>query len=255
MIEFKSLAVTFGKKSVLKDVNLTARDGEITVLLGRNGSGKTTLFNSVFSTRGGTFSGEIYIDGVAREELSCQERSLAVSLLPQTLPEVKMSVTELVSLGRSAHAGFFGVLSEEDKVLVELSVKKLGLDGLKERSLSTLSGGELRRAYLAMLTAKNTKNLLLDEPTSALDAPSARELSDFVRDAKREGRCVLLITHDLTSAVELADAIYVFCDGSVSEKMTAEEFCTSGFPERIFSETAYKISRDGTEKTVFLPLT
>ena len=104
MIEFNSLDLSFGKKRILNGVSLSAPDGQITVILGKNGSGKTTLLRSVFLTRGASLKGKILINGKSHSDFTSKEFSKSLALMPQNLPAPKISVRELVRLGRSPYA-------------------------------------------------------------------------------------------------------------------------------------------------------
>ena len=254
MIEFDSLTVKIGERYIVKNADLRANDGEITVLLGKNGSGKTTLIRSVFSTRGATSGGKILLDGKNVAKLGRKALARMAGLLPQSLKAPEMTVRELVTLGRSPYTGSFSALSKNDKAKVDEAIATLGLSELEGRSVASLSGGERQTAYLAMLLAKDVRNILLDEPTASLDSHGKSRLFRLLTELKESGISVIAVLHDLTDAVSLADRIYLLESGTLTSPMTPSEFVTSGLPERIFEETAYTVrTRLGTE-TVFRPI-
>ena len=253
MIEFKNTDVKIGKRTLLKDAALTINDGEITVILGKNGSGKTTLLSTVFLTRDRGTAEKISIDGTPLPSLSKREVASLVSLMPQVLPTPKMSVRELVELGISAKKGPFSTLTDEEKRRVESAISALGLSDLSDSLVHDLSGGERRRAFFALILAREGKNVILDEPYDSLDPPSRSDLHRFIRMLKEEGRATAIVMHDLSDAVGIADKIYVLDQKRVSRAMTPDEFCSSDIPERVFSSRPYKLSTENGEITVFTP--
>ena len=251
MIEFKSFDISFGKKRILNGDSLSVPDGQITVILGKNGSGKTTLLRSVFLTRGASLKGEIIIDGKNRADFGSNEFSKSVALMPQNLPAPSISVRELVRLGRSPYSGVFGTLGAKDGEICDSAIESLGISHLAQMPVSALSGGERQKAFFAMILAKGAKNVILDEPASALDLPSAARLALFVKELKKEGKCVLLVMHDLTEALALADRIYVLNGGTASGPMTPEEFVSSNIPETVFSSVPYKVKTENGDIVFF----
>ncbi len=252
MIEFRSVSLKKSGKEILKNVSLRAPDASVTVIMGKNGSGKTSLFRSLYSPRDVT--GDVVVDGISVKEMSGRELSCAVSLMPQILPMPDIRVRELVRLGRTPFAGAFGTLSASDLQVAERAIELTGLSSLSDARLTTLSGGERQRAFFAMILAKDSNTVLLDEPSSSLDAPSRAMLAAFVRALRADGRCVLLVMHDLSDAVALADTVYVMEDGEASLPMTPEEFCESDMPRRVFSSSVYKVPTENGERYVFRPV-
>ncbi len=251
MIEFKSVSLKKGGKEILKNVSLRAPDSSVTVIIGKNGSGKTTLLRSLYSAR--DITGEVLVDGAPAKEMSGRELSRAVSFMPQTLPNPDVCVRELVRLGRTPFAGAFGALSEADAEAADRAIELTGLSSLADARIPTLSGGERQRAFFAMLLAKDSKTVLLDEPSSSLDAPSRAMLAEFVRALRADGRCVVLVMHDLSDAVALADTVYVMEGGKASLPMTPDEFCESDIPRRVFASSVYKVWTENGERYVFRP--
>ena len=171
MIEIKELCYIANNKKILDSVVMTAQNRAITVIVGNNGSGKTTLLRSIASyhEHKQATEGRILVDGIEISELSPIALSSRISLLPQTLPSPKMTVRELVSLGRASLRSPFSRASAEDRLCIDRVISDMGLAELADSQLSQLSGGERQAAYFAMVLAKDTANVILDEPTSALD--------------------------------------------------------------------------------------
>lgn len=254
MISFENLSLSYGKKHILTDADIRAEDGEVTVILGLNGSGKTSLINAVFSTRVGTSSGKVYVNGRDTRELGRRELARLVALMPQSLPSPDVSVRELVSFGRSPYLGAFARLGRAECEKVDSAMELMEISHLAERSASGLSGGEKQAAYFAMILAKDAPCVLLDEPASALDLENKKKLFSFVNALKKQGRCIILVMHDLTDAVSIADRIYVIHDGEASRPMTPSEFATSDFPLRVFGARAHTVMTELGERQVFLAI-
>ncbi len=256
MLECKNLTYRAGSATILDGVSLVARDGEITVVVGNNGSGKTTLIRS-FSTyhehKPHVF-GEMLVDSLAVPTLSPRELARRISLLPQSLGRPAITTEELVMLGRASLRSPFSHTTEEDRRAVALAIEELGLSSLAIRPLPNLSGGELQSAYFAMLLAKNAKNLMLDEPTSSLDSVRRALVFSFLRGMRERGSAVLLVLHDLTDAVRIADKIAVMDKGRIIFDGTPSELEHSGIPERIFGLSAAKAEMEGALTTVYLPV-
>ena len=252
MIELNLKSVKIGRKEIIKDSRLLARDGEITVLIGRNGSGKTSILRRIFSTRGGTSDILVYFDGIPSASLTPREISKKASLLPQLLPDVGISVLELASLGREPYSGAFGRLSKSDTEIVKQALCTLGIEHLADRRVRTLSGGERQLAFFASVLAKDTKNIILDEPDSALDPRTARTLFAAIEKKKSEGAAILAVMHDLTRAAAVADKIYILDGGKISPPLTPEQLKASGDAERIFGLRPLSATDGECEYTVFV---
>lgn len=212
----------------VRDVSLRIARGEIVALVGPNGSGKSTLLAAL----GGELSprsGRILLDGVDVSLLSPRRRAMRVSRLPQEPagPE-GLRVEDLVGQGRYPHLGAFGVARSLDQAAVREALRAMDLGDLRTRTLETLSGGERRRAWLAMVLAQQTDVLLLDEPTAALDLRHQWELLEtLARIHGERGVTMVVSLHDLEQAAALAHRLCVLHRGRLYD---------AGAPERCLSE-------------------
>ena len=256
MLECKELSYKVSGREILHKVSLTARDGEITVLVGNNGSGKTTLIRSITAPHGlkRQIEGKILVDGADTRLYTPRSLAMRVALLPQTLPTPKMTVEELVTLGTEALCSPFSRISEESRRRVKEEIASLGLERLAGVSLDRLSGGERQSAYFAMLLSKRAKNLILDEPDSNLDAKNRARLFSFLSKMKASGHAILTVLHDITDAVAIADRIVVLDSGSVIFSGTPSEFERSDIPRDVFSLISHRIDLGGDSVTVYRPI-
>lgn len=210
MLEFRNVSVHLGRKDIVKNINFTVKKGKITVLLGKNGSGKSTLIRAA----GGMLkcNGEILWEG---RTLAPAQRARLAAFLPQQLPETELTVEEVVALGRHPYTGLLGKTGAADRAAVARALSAMGLEGLCERSVATLSGGEKQRVFLAQALAQQTPLLVLDEPATFMDVAAAGEVDALCRNLRAEGRTVLAVMHDLSRAVALADEIVVLEAGKI----------------------------------------
>ena len=209
---------SYGGRAVLEQVSLSLRGGELVGVLGPNGSGKTTLVRCLtgfLPTQGGRVTlGGRDIAGWPRRALA---RQLAV--VPQEMPtDFPLRVRELVLLGRVPHlpARGLGFESARDRAAADAAMEDAALTGLADRPLHQLSGGELRRAFVARALAQETPFILLDEPTSSLDLRHQLGILDLLRRRARAGAGVLVVLHDLNLAATYCDRVVVLSEGRVA---------------------------------------
>ena len=246
MLEIRSLTCGYRRGApVLQDLTLTAASGEITAVLGRNGCGKSTFLHTVMGEI--PFEGEILIHDRPLRTLTPRERTKAISLLPQRLPTPALSVRETVTLGLCPH---FSRPDAADRQRVEETIALVGLDALADRLVNTLSGGERQRAFLALLLAQNANVLLLDEPTAYTDAPFSALLYRILRDERERGKTVLIVMHDVGTALQFADRIIVLENGTLAFDGTPTEALEREIPEKHFGLTRYTAQR-GEKTAVF----
>ena len=208
------------------DLELAA--GCVTCLLGRNGAGKSTLLRTLCGLQP-PLAGEILLEGKPLQSLSPAELSMRVGVV-LTVRDYPGGITvyELVSLGRYPHTGFFGSLGVADHAAVREALEAVGIADKAGRLLSELSDGERQKAYIAKALAQECPVILLDEPTAFLDVPSRLETWETLRRlARGQRKAVLLSTHDVESAVRMADRLWLLPEPGPG---TASSAVLCGFP-------------------------
>lgn len=205
----------YDSRDVVTDLDLTIPDGGLTVLVGPNGCGKSTILRGLSGLLP-LRSGRVDVEGEALTSLAPKELARKLAILPQgpTVPE-GLTVKELVARGRYPHQGFFSPWTADDEAAVARALSDVGLLTLQSAAVESLSGGQRQRAWIAMVLAQDTPNVLLDEPTTYLDLAHAVEVMEVLSRAARGGRAVAVVLHDLTLAARYADTIVVVSDGSV----------------------------------------
>lgn len=178
----------------LKGIDLHVPAGARVALVGPNGAGKSTLLKAVAGLLP-ALSGEIHIFGLPIRE--CHHR---VGYLPQRSDvdwRFPICVRELVLTGRHVHLGWFRRPGKRDSAAASEALELLGLEAVAGRQIGQLSGGQQQRALLARALAQEADLLLLDEPLNAVDAETRNVVADVLADLRRQGKTVVIATHDL----------------------------------------------------------
>jgi iron complex transport system ATP-binding protein len=214
MIELRDVSVRLGATDALLDFSLAVETGEWIALIGPNGAGKTTALRALCGLV--TYTGDVLFDGVDIRSLGRRQLARQAAFVPQ-IPETppELNVAEYVLLGRTPYLGYFGTEGREDRLAAENALERLELRELAERSLGSLSGGELQRAVLARALAQEAPILLLDEPTSALDLGRQQQALELVHALRDGGLTIVTTMHDLTLAGQYADRLVLLDRGQI----------------------------------------
>ncbi|MGN0076087.1 MAG: ABC transporter ATP-binding protein [Parafannyhessea sp.] len=214
MLEVSGMAAGYGGAFALDVPVLGFPDGCVSAIVGRNGCGKSTLLKTLAALL--PYRGSVRVEGRELRDLSHTERARHVAYLPQQLPVAAMDVVTLVRHGRFARMGASKVLGAQDHAAVREAMEATGTWELATKRLAQVSGGELQRAYIAMVMAQGARTLLLDEPASHLDPARQVELMALLDRLAKGGRCVVLASHDLPSAFSAAGRVVVMEGGTVA---------------------------------------
>jgi ABC-2 type transport system ATP-binding protein len=209
VLSIQSLTKTYDNGfSALKGVDLAIRRGEIFALLGPNGAGKTTLIGIVCGLVRAT-SGKVVVDGhdIAEDYRSARKK---IGLVPQEL-SVNMfeTVWDTVTFSR----GLFG--KKADPAHLEKVLRDLSLWDKKDANIRALSGGMKRRVLIAKALAHEPEILFLDEPTAGVDVELRRDMWEMVRRLRENGVTIILTTHYIEEAEDMADRIGVIDKGDI----------------------------------------
>jgi len=235
----RAVSASYGARLVIRDVSLEATPGQITGLIGPNGSGKTTIVR--VASRGlRPREGQVLVQGFDPYSLSAREAARLVAVVPQELtPAFDYSVLEIVLMGRSPYRSSWGGGSANDWAHARRALAAANVQYLAERGIGELSGGERQRTILAQALAQDAPVLLLDEPTTHLDVRHVVEILTVVRDlARKDGRAVLAIFHDLNLASAYCDRIYAMSEGMVVAAGSPAEVVTHALVRDVFGVEA-----------------
>ncbi len=227
-IEVKDLHKSFGPVKVLKGVSVTARQGEVIAIIGGSGSGKSTMLRCINMLETPT-SGTIKVHGEPIE----MKNDGKGGLKPANRDQIRRIRTRLAMVFQSfnlwQHMNLLEnvievpvhVLGRNKSEAVELAdalLKRVGLYDKRETYPAFLSGGQQQRAAIARALAIEPEVMLFDEPTSALDPELIGEVLSVIGDLAKEGRTMLIVTHEMKFAQDVADKIIFLNDGIIEEE-------------------------------------
>ena len=226
LLEIKHLTKRFGGTSVLEDINITVKKGEAVVLVGPSGCGKSTLLRCIGALED-IQDGEIIIDG---ERIVKGGKNPKVGMVFQSYDLFPhLNVIDNITLApRKVLKRDKAQVREEARELL----KRVGLAD-KEKSLPReLSGGQKQRVAIVRALIMQPELLLFDEVTAALDPEMVREVLEVILDLAKQGRTMMIVTHEMQFARAVADRVIMIDGGSIIEENTPERFFTDPQTER-----------------------
>lgn len=226
MLELKNISGGYGRKQVLYDISAVFESGMITSVIGKNGCGKSTLLQMCCGLLT-PVSGSVVIDG---SDISCiRHADLAkkISYLSQSHPAGSITVRSLVAHGRFPYLGYPRKYSAEDRQKINEAMELAEVTEIADMYANELSGGQLQRAYIAMLLAQDTDIMLLDEPATYLDLSRQLELMELAAKLKKSGKTIIMVVHDINTALIYSDNVIVMDSGRIIEKGTPDRIAES----------------------------
>ena len=230
MIKLVNVNKAFGSLHVLKDINLEVAEGEKLVIIGPSGSGKSTTVRCMNFLEEPT-SGEVYIDGVQlthKNKTQIVRSSIAMVFQQFNLYPHK-TVLENLTLAP------IKLQKVPKKEAEELAYHYLDIVGLREKAQSypaTLSGGQQQRVAIARALCSRARIILFDEPTSALDPETVQEVLDVMIKLSKENITMVVVTHEMGFARQVADRVIFMDDGRIIEEGPPEHFFENPTEER-----------------------
>lgn len=231
LLEIRNLTKRYGENTVLRDLSFTVRRGEVIVVLGPSGCGKSTLLrciNALEPIQGGEIllGGEV-IDRSPAGLPALRRRIGMVFQSYELFPH--MTVMENILL---APCKVLGTKKEDAKAEAETLLRRVGLWEKRDSYPRELSGGQKQRVAIVRALCMHPEVLLFDEVTAALDPEMVREVLDVVLDLAREGKTMVIVTHEMQFARAIADRVLFLEDGKIAEEAAPEEFFTAPKTER-----------------------
>lgn len=222
MVHVENLKKNFGKLEVLKDISVDITEGEVVVLLGPSGSGKSTFLRCLNQLEVAT-AGTILVDGndVTDKHIDINKVRENIGMVFQhfnlfdhktVLENIMMAPVELKKMTK-----------EEARTKGMQLLKRVGMDSKADCYPSQISGGQKQRVAIARALAMNPKIMLFDEPTSALDPEMVGEVLAVMKELASEGMTMVVVTHEIGFAREVADRVIFMDDGYIVEQGTPQE--------------------------------
>lgn len=231
LLEIRNLTKRYGENTVLRNLSFTVRRGEVIVVLGPSGCGKSTLLrciNALEPIQGGEIllGGEV-IDRSPAGLPALRRRIGMVFQSYELFPH--MTVMENILL---APCKALDTKKEDAKAEAETLLRRVGLWEKRDSYPRELSGGQKQRVAIVRALCMHPEVLLFDEVTAALDPEMVREVLDVVLDLAREGKTMIIVTHEMQFARAIADRVLFLEDGKIAEEAAPEEFFTAPKTER-----------------------
>jgi lipopolysaccharide export system ATP-binding protein len=234
----RNLSKTYGKKTVIRDISLDIKQGEVVGLLGPNGAGKTTCFYMIVGLVEAS-SGNIFIDQLDITTMPMYQRArLGLSYLPQEASIFRgMNVEDnIYSILEIAEANEVRRQEKLEELLLEFSITHIR----KSHALS-LSGGERRRVEIARALATNPSFILLDEPFAGIDPIAVNDIRQMVMHLKDRGIGVLITDHNVRETLSIVDRAYIVYDGMILTSGTKEEIVGHEEVRKVYLGEDFKI--------------
>lgn len=230
MIEVQNLSKSFGKLEVLKNINLRINEKEVVVLIGASGSGKSTLLRCLNFLEVAQ-NGEIFIDSekidIAKTDLNKVREKVGMVFQHFNLFPHKTVLENIIE------APIFVRKKAKSEAIIKAKelLQKVGLEDKANYYPEQLSGGQKQRVAIARALAMEPKVMLFDEPTSALDPELVGEVLQVMKDLASEGMTMVIVTHEMGFAKEVADRVIMLADGNIIEE---------GHPNDIFVQPKHE---------------
>lgn len=204
MLAAAHVSLELDHHSIIEDVSLALKDGEVLGVIGPNGAGKSSLL-SIFAGLQPPTKGSISLDGTSFSKLKRRALAKTIAFVEQQAePHERIDVRHAVEIGRTPHKKLFSPWAEADEEALQDALLKVNMTGFEKRLLNSLSGGEKQRIHIARALAQKPKILILDEPTNHLDIGCQLEILSLIREL---GLSVLIALHDLNHAAMFCDRI------------------------------------------------
>ena len=229
MIEIKNLHKSYGSNEVLKGIDQTVSEAEVLCIVGPSGSGKSTMLRCINLLEVPT-SGEVFIDGELVTQQNINEIRTKMGMVFQNFNLFPhMTVLDNITC---APINVKGVSKADAEAKAIELLTRVGLANKANAYPRSLSGGQQQRVAIARALAMDPEIMLFDEPTSALDPEMVGEVLDVMKNLAKEGLAMIVVTHEMGFAKEVADKVIFMDGGGIVEQGTPEEVLVNPAEER-----------------------
>jgi lipopolysaccharide export system ATP-binding protein len=238
ILSANNLSKNYGKKTVIRDISLQIKQGEVVGLLGPNGAGKTTSFYMIVGLVDAT-SGNIFIDQLDITSMPMYQRArLGISYLPQEAS---------IFRGMNVEDNIYSVLEIAEanevkrKERLEELLREFSITHIRKSHALALSGGERRRVEIARALATNPSFILLDEPFAGVDPIAVNDIRQMVMHLKDRGIGVLITDHNVRETLSIVDRAYIVYDGMILTSGSKEDIIGHGEVRKVYLGEDFRI--------------
>jgi zinc/manganese transport system ATP-binding protein len=237
-LRFRNLTLGYERHPAVHHLDGVVPRGALTAVVGPNGAGKSTLFKGIVGILK-PIGGSVDLCGLAPRDIAYLPQ---VADVDRTFP---INVYDMVSMGLWKHTGLFGGIGRRERDRIHEAVAAVGLTGFENRSIGTLSGGQMQRVLFARLLLQDAHLIVLDEPFNAIDTKTANDLLDLVQRWHAERRTVLAALHDLEMVkAHFPDALLLAREpvawGATGDVLTAENLLKARHMCEAFDDEAHE---------------
>ncbi len=252
-LEVKNLCFHYGKRRILSDIGFEACSGELVSVMGPNGVGKTTLFRCILRLST-DYSGSISLDGQDTRLIGIRDMARHVAYIPQShAPVFNFTVLDIVLMGTASQVSAVNNPGSKQISLAEAALEQLGIEHLRKRGYTQISGGERQLTLIARALAQNAKTLIMDEPTSSLDYGNQLRILSGIKKLTKSGYTILLSTHNPDHALMYSDRVLALKDGCVVQNGPPNETISGDLIRLLFDVEVDVACVSGDHIRVCLP--
>lgn len=234
-ISAEHMTVGYDGKPLIENIEIGVRRGEILTLIGPNGSGKSTILKSMIKQLK-LLAGTVVLDGQDMAGLKERDiaKKLAIVMTDRIRPEL-MTCWDVAATGRYPYTGRLGILSEEDKRIVDAAMGTVQAQDFADADFSRISDGQRQRVLLARAIAQQPEVIVLDEPTSFLDVRHKLELLDILKRMVRERNVAVIVSlHELDLAEKISDRVVCVADRRIDRCDTPEAVFSGDYIKQLY---------------------
>ncbi len=229
-ISAEQMTVGYDGKPLIENINIQVKRGEILTLIGPNGSGKSTILKSMIKELK-LIAGTVVLDG--RDMANLKERDIAKKLAIVMTERIKaelLTCRDIAATGRYPYTGHLGLLTKEDRAIVDAALETVHAKDFADRPFSAISDGQRQRVLLARAIAQQPEIIVLDEPTSFLDVKHKLELLDILKSMVREQNVAVIVSlHELDLAQKISDRVVCVAHNRIDRCDTPENIFTDAY--------------------------
>lgn len=233
MIKLLHVNGGYQKKTVIQDISTCFLAHKLNVVIGPNGCGKSTLMR-VASGIMQPQKGQVMLNGRLLSSLQRQDIAKAIAYLPQSRSMPNISVEMLVLHGRFPHLTYPRRYRQKDMDIAQEAMHQMNIKHMAKKQVTTLSGGERQKVYIAMMLAQNSDVVFMDEPTTYLDIGHQLEVMDILVNLRKINKTLVIILHDINMAMRYADQLFLMDQGKLVYEGDAKHLCKSHLLEDVF---------------------